>query len=146
MFVFHYQPSTVNSACHSECSEGSLICSYEMFRRSLSRYIGTQHDNSFTNNEQRFQPRRGVILVTGRIFQYDMRCTPGIDQRVRWKRCIAKGEALQRAICMFFLVLIQERTKENQGRKAQPDGYPGGGTAARYNLPRLQRGSCGIAY
>ena len=43
----------------------------------------------------------------------------------------SKGEALQlnrkafhRAIYMFFLVLIQERTKENQGRKAQPDGCP----------------------
>jgi len=47
---------------------------------------------------------------------------------------------------MFFLTLIQERTKEDQGRKAQPDGCPGGGTAARYNSPRLRRGSCGIAY
>ncbi len=42
---------------------------------------------------------------------------------------------------MFFLVLIQERTKENQGRKARPDGFPGGVTATRHNSPRLRRGS-----
>ncbi len=57
-----------------------------------------------------------------------------------------KRGTLQRAIYAFFLVLIQERTKENQGRKARPDGCPGGGTATRYNSPHLQRGFCGIAY
>ncbi|MEY1640264.1 hypothetical protein AB6811_12095 [Tenuifilum sp. 4138str] len=35
-------------------------------------------------------------------------------------------------IFTFFLVLIQERTKENQGLKARPEGYPVGGTATRY--------------
>jgi len=42
--------------------------------------------------------------------------------------------------------LIQERTKENQGWKARPDGHPVGGAATRYYSPRLRRGSCGIAY
>jgi len=31
-----------------------------------------------------------------------------------------KSKSLQRAFYMFFLVLIQERTKENQGIKARP--------------------------
>jgi len=62
-------------------------------------------------------------------------------QRTREKRCIAKGEALQRAICMFFLVLIQERTKENQGRKARPDGCP------RVELLRdTIRHACGVTH
>ena len=47
---------------------------------------------------------------------------------------------------MFFLVLIQERTKENQGRKARPDGFPGGGTTTRHNSPRLRRGSNSAAW
>ncbi len=55
-------------------------------------------------------------------------------------------KTLQRAVYTFFLVLIQERTKENQGRKARPDGCPAGGTATRYYSPRLWRGSFGIAY
>jgi len=36
-------------------------------------------------------------------------------QRARVKHCIAKEKTGQRAVYMFFLVLIQERTKENQG-------------------------------
>ena len=65
----------------------------------------------------------------------------------------SKGDALhrnrkawQRETYPFFLVLIQERTKENQGWKARPDGCPVCGTAARYYSPRLRHGSCGIAY
>jgi len=65
----------------------------------------------------------------------------------------SKGKALhrnrkvwQRAVYMFFLVLIQERTKENQGWKAWPDGCPVGGTATRYYSPRLWRDSYGITY
>ncbi|MGB4328788.1 MAG: hypothetical protein WBJ36_07905 [Tenuifilum sp.] len=42
--------------CHPEHSVGSLI-------DPMGCFACAQHDNSFTNNEQRFPHRRGVIFV-----------------------------------------------------------------------------------
>ena len=57
-----------------------------------------------------------------------------------------QGKIVEKNQQVFFLVLIQERTKENQGWKARPDGFPGGGTATRHNSPRLRRGSNSAAW
>ena len=86
------------------------------------------------------------MLKTPSLIPHLLRWTQYLLQGARVKCCIANEKHGEEPFHMFFLVLIQERTKEDQGIKARPDGYPAGGTATRYYSPRLRRDSCGIAY
>ena len=78
------------------------------------RSFSTNNEQRFTNNEQLFKPCRGVTFVTPWLLALCSDARYGIPKR-KCETLHRNRKAWLRAFYTFFLVLIQERTKENQG-------------------------------